>query len=100
MAVVAAFAIGFAMGAEVDLIGYLVARYFGMTAYGAIYGWQYAMFMIGLAASPLLAGMVYDARGNYGFALIGAAILLAFAAVLATRLPAFPRFQAQQTKEG
>jgi len=95
MAVVAAFAIGFAMGAEVDLIGYLVARYFGMTAYGAIYGWQYAMFMIGLAASPLLAGVVYDARGDYGSALIGAAILLAFAAVLATRLPAFPRFQAR-----
>lgn len=97
MAVVAAFAIGFAMGAEVDLIGYLVARYFGMTAYGAIYGWQYAMFMIGLAASPLLAGAAYDARGDYGFAVIGAALLLILAAVLATRLPRFPGFQAQQT---
>lgn len=93
MAVVAAFAIGFAMGAEVDLIGYLVARYFGMTAYGAIYGWQYAMFMIGLALSPLLVGAAYDARGEYGFTLIGAATLLACAAALATRLPPFPDFR-------
>ena len=36
VAVPAAFVIGFSVGAEVDLIGYLVARYFGMHAYGQI----------------------------------------------------------------
>ena len=40
VAVPAAFVIGFSVGAEVDLIGYLVARYFGIPAYGQIYGRQ------------------------------------------------------------
>ena len=46
VAVPAAFVIGFSVGAEVDLIGYLVARYFGMQAYGQIYGRQYAGFLV------------------------------------------------------
>ena len=45
VAVPAAFVIGFSVGAEVDLIGYLVARYFGMHAYGQIYGRQYSTFL-------------------------------------------------------
>ncbi|MGI9292358.1 MAG: MFS transporter, partial [Pseudomonadales bacterium] len=41
-AFVTAIALGFAMGAEVDLIGYFTARYFGLKSYGLIYGFQYS----------------------------------------------------------
>lgn len=88
----AAIAMGLAMGAEVDLIGYLVARYFGLRAYGAIYGWQYSAFMIGLAVSPLLAGLVFDSTHSYQYALLGAGILLGAAVLIASRLGPFPSF--------
>src|SRR3546814_664881 len=34
--------LGLAAGAEIDLLAYLTARFFGQRAYGAIYGWQYS----------------------------------------------------------
>lgn len=89
----AAIAIGLAMGAEVDLIGYLVARYFGLRAYGAIYGWQYSAFMIGLALSPLLAGLIFDSTHSYRFAVLGAGILLSAAVLIVVRLGPFPNFE-------
>jgi len=85
----AAFAIGFSIGAEVDLIGYLTARYFGMTAYGRIYGRQYAAFLIGTGLSPVLFGAIRDSAGNYTLSLFTAAWLLATAAIFFATLPKF-----------
>ena len=96
----AAIAIGLAMGAEVDLIGYLVARYFGLRAYGAIYGWQYSAFMIGLAVSPLLAGLVFDSTHSYRCAVLGAGILLSAAVLIVSRLGPFPTFDLPRQDEG
>jgi MFS family permease len=83
----AAVMVGFAMGAEVDLVGYLVARYFGMRAYGIIYGCQYTAFLMGTALGPLIAAAVYDAHGSYAPALYGSAADLGVAALLGARLP-------------
>jgi MFS family permease len=87
----AAVLVGFAMGAEVDLISYLVARYFGLASYGRIYGWLYAVFMVGTSIGPVLAGAAFDRFGNYDVALavLGSALALAAAATL--RLAPFPR---------
>lgn len=91
LAPVAAFLLGFAMGAEVDLIGYLTARYFGMRSYGSIYGTIYAIFLAGAAFGQLGAGWIYDVSGGYAFALLGSAIVLVVSAVLAvTQLGPFP----------
>jgi MFS family permease len=79
--------VGFAMGAEVDLIGYLVSRYFGMRAYGIIYGCQYTAFLIGTALGPLITAAVFDAQGTYASALYGSAVALGIAALLGARLP-------------
>jgi MFS family permease len=65
----AAFLIGFALGAEIDLIAYLTARYFGMKNYGFLYGSIYSMFSIGAAAGPAIVGRLYDLYGNYHIAL-------------------------------
>ena len=89
-ALVAAIALGFAIGAEVDLIGYFTAKYFGLKNYGTIYGFQYSTFNFGAAISPVVAGYIWDTTGNYDMALIGAAILIGTAVLLALFLPRFP----------
>lgn len=89
VAVPAAFVIGFSVGAEVDLIGYLVARYFGMHAYGQIYGRQYSTFLIATGLSPVILGAVRDATGTYIASLFTAAAFMVISAALFAKLPKF-----------
>lgn len=86
---VAAFVIGFALGAEIDLIAYLTARYFGMRNYGFLYGLIYSMFSIGAAAGPAIIGRMFDANGNYRIALWAMAGCLVFGAAAMVTLPEF-----------
>lgn len=89
-ALVAGIALGLAMGAEVDLIGYFTARYFGLSNYGVLFGFQYSAFSLGCGISPLLAGQIWDHTGSYDYALLAAAALLALAVVVSLSLPKFP----------
>ena len=85
----AAFVIGFSVGAEVDLIGYLVARYFGIHAYGQIYGRQYSTFLIATGLSPVILGAIRDATGTYTASLFTAAAFMVLSAALFAKLPKF-----------
>jgi len=89
VAVLAAFVIGFSVGAEVDLIGYLVARYIGIHAYGQIYGRQYSTFLIATGLSPVILGAVRDATGTYTASLFTAAAFMVVSAALFAKLPKF-----------
>lgn len=89
VAVPAAFVIGFSVGAEVDLIGFLVAKYFGMHAYGQIYGRQYSTFLIATGLSPVILGAVRDVTGSYIASLFTAAAFITLSAALFARLPKF-----------
>ncbi len=75
--------IGLAAGAEVDLIAYLCSRHFGVRSYGAIYGWQYSVFVLGYGFSPFFVGLMRDSFGNYDLALLASAIAIVTAGVLA-----------------
>lgn len=88
-ALVGAIALGFAIGAEVDLIGYYTARYFGMGRYGVLFGILYSCFSAGCAISPVIAGYIWDQTGSYDLALKGAAVLVAGAVLLTLTLPQF-----------
>ena len=90
LAGLAAMLIGLAMGAEVDLIGFLVARYMGLTAYGSAYGILYGTFASGSVVGPFLVGLSFDVTGSYHAALICAASLLTGAAILLSRLGPYP----------
>jgi len=57
--------IGFAVGVEYDLVAFLVARYFGMRSYTAIYGVLYVFFSIGAGIGPLVFGWSFDRTGSY-----------------------------------
>jgi predicted MFS family arabinose efflux permease len=57
--------IGFAVGVEYDLMAFLVARYFGMRSYTAIYAVLYVFFSIGAGVGPLVFGWSFDRTGSY-----------------------------------
>ncbi|MEW4467795.1 MFS transporter [Parasphingorhabdus sp. JC815] len=65
IAAIAGFLLGFAAGAESDLIAYLTGRYFGMANYGKIYGMLYMPFGFFNALSPIIYASVRDNTGSY-----------------------------------
>lgn len=75
------------LGAEVDLIGYLQSRYFGLRAFGQIYGYLFAAFSMGAGLGPLLMGWGFDTSGSYQPALIFFLVILLASAAGITRLP-------------
>ncbi len=87
------FLLGFAAGAESDLIAYTAARYFGMAHYGSIYGLLYMPFGLGSAVSPAIYGAVRDATGSYDAMLMVAAGLFAAGGALLLTLGRYPAQQ-------
>ena len=85
----AAFLIGFALGAEVDLLAFLTARYFGLRHYGFLYATVYAFFWISSAMGPAMAGRLFDVYGDYQVALMVVIGLLVFAALACMSLPRY-----------
>ena len=84
-AALAGFLLGFAAGAESDLVAYLAGRYFGMAHYGKVYGMLYMPFGLFSALSPLIYARVRDTMGSYdpiltvaifGFVIGGGLLLL------------------------
>jgi predicted MFS family arabinose efflux permease len=78
--------LGLGLGTEIDLIAFLVSRYFGQRAFGQIYGYCFMVFSFGSASGRFVGGYVYDLAGSYNPALIGAGIALVISAILVNRL--------------
>jgi predicted MFS family arabinose efflux permease len=91
-AIVAAICIGCSIGGETDLIPYFTVRYFGMRAYGKIYGLLFAAFTLGMALSAVFAGLIYDNFGSYFYALVAASTCLSISCIVCFKLPLFPNF--------
>ncbi|MEW9856084.1 MFS transporter [Novosphingobium sp. M1R2S20] len=62
---VAATLVGLTLGAEIDVVVYLLSRHFGLKNFGGLYGGLLAALSIGTAAGPLAASAVYDSTGSY-----------------------------------
>ena len=92
MAFAGSFLVGFGLGAEVDLIPYLTARYFGLRAFGKIYSSAFAAFALAGALGPLIMGAGFDKTGSYRTPLVAFAAATLLAAALLTRLGAY-RYQ-------
>lgn len=90
LVLVAAFMLGFAAGAESDVIAYLAAKYFGMAHYGRIYGALYMPFGIGSAVSPILYGAVRDSTGSYDAMLTAAMLMFAGGGAILLLLGRYP----------
>lgn len=87
LAIPAAIFLGIALGSEVDLIGYLVARHFPLARYGRAYGWVYAAALIGAGSSPVAMAYLIDADASHRTVLVASALCFAASALLLLRLP-------------
>jgi MFS family permease len=88
--------IGLGMGAEADVMPYLISRYFGLHSFSEIYGYAFTAYALAGAMGPLLMGWSFDRFHSYSTALLClAAAMLTGAAVLAS-LPRYPSLVAVQ----
>jgi len=90
-----AVAVGFATGAEYDLMAYLVTRYFGFRHFGTLFGVLTLLFSLGAAAGPTLVGIVFDRSGGYLSAYLALAAGLMAAAICLLNLGRYPEVFAQ-----
>ena len=91
-AYIATVLIGFAAGAEFDIIAYLASRYFGSLNYSKIYSGLFVSFAIGAAAAPAVFGAVYDQTGSYDAIFGISAGLFLFGSLLLLFLGRYPNF--------
>jgi OFA family oxalate/formate antiporter-like MFS transporter len=89
-AFVAAMLVGLAAGAEVDVLAYMVSRYFGLRHFGSIYATYFAVYAVGTSLGPLFTSSVMARYGAYSPALWSSAAALIAGCVL---LIFYPRFQ-------
>jgi len=94
MAAFAALCLGLAAGAELDVMAYLVTRYFGMRAFGALYGALYSMWTLGSGTAPALTAAVRDATGSFTPVLWAYVGCFVVACVILARLGPYPTLPA------
>jgi MFS family permease len=78
---------GIGFGGMIVLIPHLLGTYFGRTHYVRIIGWTAPVVTFFSAAGPVLAGALYDTRGNYDLALATTAALIAAGILLGMTMP-------------
>lgn len=79
-AIACAVVIGFLVGAEFDVLSYVIPRYFGIRAFGTIYGAVFAVFQLFAAIGVATVGNSRSALGTYSTALWVLAAVLFLAA--------------------
>lgn len=82
-------AVGLAAGAEVDMIGFFVSRYFGLKRFGQLYGALFAIFTVGAGLGPLLLGALYTRLGGYDAGMLMSGLCLGAASLCVLTLGAY-----------
>ncbi|HJU09575.1 MAG TPA: MFS transporter [Candidatus Binataceae bacterium] len=88
---------GVGLGAHVGMLAFFTSRYFGLKAYGQIYGLLFGMFLMGAGVGPFIAGLSFDYLGTYVPALIGFATALLSLSALFLPMGPYP-FAVAKTK--
>lgn len=97
---VAAILMGFGIGAEADLMAFLVTRYFGLRHFATVFGLVFTSYLLGTGFGPYFMGRAFDAAGNYDNALVLCIALIALATVLFTLLGPYDQYLRQTEKAG
>ncbi|HEX7781941.1 MAG TPA: MFS transporter [Sphingobium sp.] len=82
--------LGFASGAELDIITYIVARRYGQEVFGAVYAAFMAIISLCASVGPVVAGAIFDASHSYGIWLGVAAPMVVAGALLVAWIPLVP----------
>lgn len=91
--------LGLSLGAEVDVVSYLMTKYFGMRSFGAIFGTFVSIWNIAIGLGPLIASYIYDISGSYQTALWLYIPLLLIASVSLFSLGSYPDFSPEQVND-
>jgi OFA family oxalate/formate antiporter-like MFS transporter len=86
------FAEGMFSGGAFAMLPVIYADYFGRQSIGAIRGITHPVVMVANAAGPLLAGVIFDLRGDYSlaFQIFGAVTLIGATLVWFAKPPRVP----------
>ena len=88
--VLAVCLIGLAAGAELDLMSFLCARYFGVLHYSKIYSLLYSALAICGGSAPMLFAHLYDLNGSYDQSFLTAGAFFFVASLLMLMLGRYP----------
>ncbi len=87
---VGAILCGAGIGAEIDLMAFFISRYFGLKAYGKVYGLMFAVFNVGTGIGPAISGISFDRFHSYGPIFIVYEVALAITCLLFVGLGPYP----------
>jgi len=94
VALIAACALlGLAAGAELDVLAFLTARYFGLAHYSRIYSLSYVALAAGSATAPTLFSLFNEMTSTYAVSFYIAGGLFVCAALPILLLGRYPEFQ-------
>jgi MFS family permease len=93
LAYVSALLIGFLLGAEFDVLAFLIKRYYGNFAYGRIYGIIFGVFYLGSGLGIVGLAWARQTFGDYDNGLFIAAGILTASAILLSFMPRY-RYEA------
>lgn len=83
--------LGLAAGAELDVLAFLTARYFGLRHYPKIYALSYVALATGSATAPTIFSHLQQSTGTYATSFIISAALFVVAGTLMLMLGRYPR---------
>lgn len=89
LAIASAILVGIGMGAESDVVPYLLTRYFGLERFGALYGYTWCVYAVAGATGPVAMGAVFDRTGSYHALLVISLVMVVGAALIFASLPRY-----------
>jgi len=90
-AFIAATLMGLAIGAEADVMPFLISRYFGLRSMATLFGVLFGSYTMGVALGRYLLGAGFDATGSYRKPLGYTLVVLILAVVATFLLPKYRR---------
>jgi MFS family permease len=86
----AAILAGLSLGAEIDILAYLIGKYFGLRSFGEIYGLLFVGIFLGTAMGSPAFGLSFDKTGSYTSILTIAIVVNIVAVLLTAKLSPYP----------
>jgi MFS family permease len=84
-----AILIGVGLGAEADVVPYLLSRYFGLRAFSELYGYTWSAYAVAAALGPLVMGKMFDRTHSYELTLYVFVALMAAAGAVFCLMPKY-----------
>jgi len=93
--VVGTILLGLGIGAEIDLMSFIISRYFGIRFFGTLHGFMFALVLIGNAVGASILGWFFQLEHSYtpGFVIFEVLLAISCALMLTLgpyRYPAAP----------